>query len=508
MEKSPAESVPKPHQSIRESDTEKHETHQSAAATNPQQSQRDATEHHAPPTGETAPAKISCHRCGIESTRPELFCDEPRSFSSKVHKICPQCWAKKDSAGGRSRLWLIGALVTLGAICVGLWPDNPAGWIMLNLAWLDISLALAVVPHEFAHAAVAKAVGYRVFRIIIGSGKVWWRGTIFGFPVEARIFPFVGFAMAAPRDPQGVRWKNFLFILAGPLANVAMFALAATALRGRTVVEMMEQPFWGWQLVAVANLVIVVASLCPYRLATGLGVISSDGLQLLNFVFRWKKDTAEVQHAAGFLLETQLCNETQRYEEADAWIERGLALYPEYVPLLQLRSHAFIRTGQLEKARLILLSLLDKFPTPSTTRLIFMNDIAYVDALLDTPELLPEADRYSADALAGIPWHPALQNTRGVVLLALDRLDEALPLLRAGAEAARDNADHSAQCQSVLALGEARAGHLAAAEQALQAARTAAPDCFLIPRAEAAILSRRRHVAAADASSHPVPGAD
>ena len=504
MDKSRAESAPQPLRSIRESRAEGHETHQSATEANPHQSHHDERA----PRPESVPVKVRCHRCGIESTQPELFCDEPRSFSTRVNKICPQCWAKRDGAGSRNRLWWIGILVTLGAVCAALWPENSVGWVMLNIAWLDIAIALALVPHEFAHATVAKAVGYRVFRIILGSGKVWWRGTIFGFPVEARVFPFIGFAMATPRDPRGVRWRHFAFILAGPMANVALLSLAYLALRDRTMPQLMEQRFWGWQLFAAGNLGVIVCNLVPYRVATALGAVSSDGLVLLNLLFRWKKETAQQLHASTYMIETQLSMENRDFEKAVGWVERGLAIYPEHVVLRQLRAHLHIRAGEFEQARAGLVSLLAKHPAASPTRLVFMNDLAYVNALLGAPDLLAEADQYSAEALAGIPWNQSLKNTRGVVLLAIGRLEEALPLLRAGVAVKQGNPDSIAQSQSMLAVGEAQAGNLAAAEQALQAACDVAPDCFLIPRAETAVLSMRRQVAAAKTSSHPVPGAD
>ena len=108
-------------------------------------------------------------------------------------------------------------------------------------------------------------------------------------------------------------------------------------------------------------------------------------------------------------------------------------------------------------------------------------------ALARRSELLEESRRgYSAEVLAAHPWDAGIQNTRGIALLALGRVDEALPLLRISATQPRPNLHDTAQCQCILAMAEARDRQITAAERALEAARLADPDCFLLPRAEAA----------------------
>ncbi len=435
--------------------------------------------------------KACCSICGIETSTPEFFKSERRSFSSRVLKYCPQCWAQRQTRSQRNRLrwWL--ALTGAGLFVVGFFPGNSLGWALLNLAWLDACFMLAIAPHEFAHAFTARVLGYRVFRVFLGSGRVWWRGRIFGFAVEARRFPFDGAVVAAPREPRGLRWKQFLFILAGPLANTALLALALAALGSQPWWIGLSHGFAGWQIFAAANLLIVLTSLWPHEVQTALGPLPSDGRLLLQTLFGWKENSSQQQHAAWFLLESADCLERRHPEESRAWVERGLAEYPDNPLLRQQLASLSIEAGELEAARNILLPLLAEHPAPDATRLTLLNNIAYIDALLGQADLLEEADRYSSEALAAIPWSPALQNTRGVVLLALDRLDEALPLLRTSAESEREHADHTAQCQSVLAIAEARQGELAAAERALEAARLAAPQCFLIPRAEAALQAAR-----------------
>lgn len=395
-------------------------------------------------------------------------------------------------------MWFFLAAAVGGLICINSPSSAHTGWRLLNWAWLDVCMWLTVVPHEFAHALVGRAVGLRIFRVVLGTGRVWWRGVILGFDVEARSYLIEGLVIGAPRDPAGARWKSFAFILAGPLANVLMFGLAYLALGcPTTALDVFphtfrgSQPFWGWQIFAFANLLVAIINFLPHTLNSQLGPIPSDGLHLFNLIFRPKTMNAQERHALGFALEAQMCAERQQFGEALAWVDRGLAIYPDDLTLLYLRTGVLINTGDLEKAREAQVQLLAKTSIPAPVLLCLKNDLAYVNALLGVPELMEEADRYSAEVMNAVPWSPNIRNTRGVVLLALGRLDEALPLLRGSVLEVRESRGSMSQCQSTLAIAEARRGNVAAAQAALEAARAAAPQCFLVPRAEAAVLAAR-----------------
>ena len=143
-----------------------------------------------------------------------------------------------------------------------------------------------------------------------------------------------------------------------------------------------------------------------------------------------------------------------------------------------------ITAGEYPAARSAAVSLLAEIPAQDARRLTLLNNIAYIDALLDDPALLDEADRYSTEALASLPWHPSLKNTRGLVLLALNRLDEALPLLRESVNAPDQSPESRAERLCTLAMAEARQGEPASAERNLTAARQIDPQCLLLPRAE------------------------
>jgi len=391
-------------------------------------------------------------------------------------------------------------MAAIGLALVVWKPHYGPGWLLVNSAWFEVSMILSLLPHEFAHAFAARALGMRVFRVILGFGPAWWRGSLFGFDVEARAFPFEGVVVAAHREPRGTNWKGFIFILAGPMANALMLGLAA--------MSPASHPGWetfvtGWAALpgfALANLSLLITNLWPHQIKTVLGIFPSDGRYLLLALLGRGGKTPEERHATWFLLEAQTCLEQQKPDEARAWIDRGLTSYPENSALLSHRSLLLMNAGELAAAREISVALLGRPSVTQEMRLILMNNIAYASAVLGTD--LDEADRYSAEATAAFPWHPALQNTRGTVLFALGRLDEALPILRKNAGGTQRRPEHIAQTLSILAMAEAQSGQILAAERAIATARLADPNCFLLSRAEAAVRASREKVGT---SSAPVP---
>jgi hypothetical protein len=377
-------------------------------------------------------------------------------------------------------------MAAAGAIFVALDHKNPFAWLLVNLAWLDVCFSIGVALHEFAHGFAARAVGFRVFRIIIGAGRTWWHGNLLGFDVEAKVFPLSGVAIATPRDLRGVYWKQFLFIFAGPLANGLLFGLA-WLVKGPPWEAYASGEFNGWFAFALANFTTFVASLWPCTVQTALGPLPSDGRHLIRFLFRKNLPTPAQLHANGFLMEAALCREKRRPAEARAWLEKGIALYPQNLRLRDSYAVSLIGAEEFQAARVVMIALLADLPAKDPARLTLLNNIAYTDAMLDDPDLLDEADRYSAEALASLPWHPSLKNTRATVLLALNRLDEAMPLLKEGVSRPGQSPESLAECLCTLAIAEARLGAREAAERNLEEARRANPKCFLLPRAEAAL---------------------
>lgn len=170
-------------------------------------------------------------------------------------------------------------------------------------------------------------------------------------------------------------------------------------------------------------------------------------------------------------------------EGALNWCDKGLALFPQNLHLLNMSGLLCLDSKRYISAREIFLQLLTT-ERRQGMRCMFLNNIAYADALIDDPELLPEADAYSREALDIAPWESYVIGTRGTVLVAMGQFDEGIKLLKESLEkewTPRNKAENACH----LAIAYARMGDGDKANEYLKFARGLYPKGVLIARAEA-----------------------
>jgi hypothetical protein len=155
-----------------------------------------------------------------------------------------------------------------------------------------VSINYAVIAaHELAHAAAGKALGVRVFRVIVGRGRICLSRRLFGMDWELHVWPFGGgTVMASPPQPGG-RARFFGAVLAGPVMHVVLIA-AAIVLQ---VILLVLQGWFGLHAVDLLhwtnvflffNLVLLVQNLLPTKSGAGFGQLGTDGFQLLHLLLQ------------------------------------------------------------------------------------------------------------------------------------------------------------------------------------------------------------------------------
>jgi tetratricopeptide (TPR) repeat protein len=211
--------------------------------------------------------------------------------------------------------------------------------------------------------------------------------------------------------------------------------------------------------------------------------LPSDGKQLLKTFSTKQKDAEELQ-AARFVMEAMLRRDEHKdFEGALGWCNKGLAIFPQNLHLLNVSGVLCLDQQNYTRAREIFLQLLPRETKPNGTRYIILNNIAYVDALLGDPELLPEADAYSKEAYGAAPWAPSITGTRGTVLIALGQLEAGIKLLKESFERAwtpRSKAENACH----LAMAHTRLGDRNQANNYMKLARQLDSQCRLIDRVE------------------------
>lgn len=434
-----------------------------------------------------------CHFCGVESELVQAFFKGRKSFSRKIQTVCPACWTKRRSTAFKRGLVISGFLAGVGMLMVVLFPGLFFGWVILNSISIDIFLVLSLLPHELGHALVAKLMGFRVFYIVVGSGKRIGRIKFMGFNIEFRTVPLSGATITAPRDEKFFRLRYAAVLLAGPLINVIL-GMAAWLLIEKGVFRVPIHSFslenaplalfkvFGTGLaplhmIVLANLLLVTVNLWPRHIHTALGKIPSDGLALVTMPFLPRKKIEKIL-AAHYLYEALDMYGTKRHEAAQRR-EEGLKRFPEDEQLLDLLGVSFLALRKFPEARECFAKLLERPAQDPMRRLVLMNNLAYANHLIGGMELLKEADHHSKYAMEQCPWVTLFKGTRGCVLIELNRIEEGISLLL---DAMQNHEDPESKAMEAchLAIGEKKRGRFEESRRYVETARQFDPDCTLL----------------------------
>jgi hypothetical protein len=364
----------------------------------------------------------------------------------------------------------------LGVLSVWLWGN----WLVVNVLLAVALSVVMMIPHEFAHALAARALGMRVFRIILGHGLTLVEGRLL-FPIEVKTLPVGGVAIVAHRSRKWLRLKTFLMVLAGAMPGVAVVAIVlALVPLDELFTDPSRRPLPLAVLVAATSLNLL-GGLFPRRIVTPMGKAPSDGLRLLQIPFL--SASGVNRELAGYYgLEGWECQRAKDYESAIRWYRDGLAKYPDSHALKNDLAVALLRTKRPEEARKLFLELVGASGVEAAVDAIASNNVAASDITIGRQELLEEADRCSAAAYENASWHPNIMTTRGAVLVELGRPGEGLGLLREAMEKAHDKRTRAfAACY--VAIGEHRRANREEAVRYLEAARKLDPDCLWLEKA-------------------------
>ncbi len=427
---------------------------------------------------------MKCDSCGTESDFDAAFVKQPGPVGRPAKNLCPACWVKQRN---NRHAWFLPSLIlgALGGYLIEqLRPDSDMGPLAMNVCIAGLFVVLTIVPHELGHVAAARLLGWRVHQVVIGVGKSLWKRRWFGILFDVRTIPVAGATWIAPDDIDSYRLKRFLSIAAGPAVNAGLALGVVLIAQGNlSGLDFEALPRWA-QLFLVANLFVLFINLWPHQPKSGFD-LPTDGKQLLQLISFSKKSKDQV-HAQRFMMEAMIARERSDLAGARLWAEQGLALYPEDLKLLDILGIVHLDEGKYEQARAIFLNLLKIEKQPPAMRFLYSNNVAYADALSENPELLPEADAYSKNAYAGLPWMAAVTGTRGTVLIAMGNYDEGMELLKRSMEdahSARDKAENA--CHMAVAL--TKTGRRDEARKYFELARGLDSKCPLLNRTERAL---------------------
>jgi Tfp pilus assembly protein PilF len=366
--------------------------------------------------------------------------------------------------------------------------DDPMLWGSMNALLMLWILVLCIPLHELGHAWAARLIGWKIDRIVLGTGRELAKFRFLGFPWELHLMFTSGgatFANYSPARPTFAKYASF--IIAGPLADFLLAVLSilltpdgspwrlAPLTHG---LEPLRALFWG-------NVFLFVTALIPRVVFGVTGRTGNDGLLL------WQLFT----HPQSVLIKLRLYNLHLRMAaeynagnlpEARALANEALLEDPDNKHLHSFRKSLALEAGDIEAAlsgSLVFSKRLDLTPEELG---LSCNSLAYIYAFLDDTDSLAKADTLSQQALAALPDNIYALGTRGTVLIALGRYAEGEKIILSSKPEAKQPSAH-AQNLCWLALAAGRQGRLDEAHQLLAEARRIQATCFMLPRVEQAL---------------------
>lgn len=418
---------------------------------------------------QSAPLAYKCQRCGRQSPIEAAFVIQKRKDGSLKRCFCFECENRRAS---NSTLLLYIVLPLCGALILRISPGSSIGYLfLLVFAGLLVSIPL-IVLHELAHAVVAQALGFRVFGIHLGLGKVLFSRRIAGIAWTIHMIPSSGATLVAGPEMNNYKTRIFLIHLAGSLFHALLNAILLWVNRVFDVTGL-----W-YQITLWTNVFLLLTNLFPHKAQVAVGSTGTDGWAMLNAPRLTSKDL-QARYASYYILETVRAVESGDMEAARAFAEKGVAFYADDANMRNTLGYVYVNSGEYLKSRQVFLETLAAVEElPSATKAILMNNIAFANLMLEDLSLLPEADDFSSQAYEMLSWEPSITGTRGSVLVALGQHQQGIALLEAALHKQPDKRNKALDA-CLLAWAEWKRGDAGKAESYLALARQLDSGCIL-----------------------------
>src|SRR5581483_222392 len=396
---------------------------------------------------------MKCDICGFDSTNEKLFKNQKEPFARSKTR-CFSCQRSKELTLQKFMFWIPLLPGAYGLYLALTQPVANGAGLLMDIGFVALAGLGATVFHELGHLIAAKLTGHHVYSIQVGLGSLVCDSRLFGIRWRLRAVPVGGQVVAALPDSRWFGLRSTVFILGGVAMNAVCFLVAWKFIHLDKRLE--DTSFAGFMPMIILfyiNAATIFLNLLPRRSGALQGFLATDGLRLWRI---WKHPAETIVEAkvSSYSLQAEDCRLEWRFKESDEWLERGLREFHLHPQLRFALATNPVFAGDFEAAHAALTNLREPLANNKVLFPLLLNNIAYVDALLGSPDLLAEADECSTKALELAGANIIFKGTRGLVLIQLDRFDEGVPLLQ---EAFRKHPEKWGKAINACCLGLAAA---------------------------------------------------
>ena len=209
----------------------------------------------------------------------------------------------------------------------------------------------------------------------------------------------------------------------------------------------------------------------------------------LDEAIRWAPDNVALLGWRGVVL-AELGQHEGACEQFTSVLESADLGLSIHVTILAEQIKSLLRLGQRQRAWMLCGSYLDE-PGLLPEKLYLLDTLAALAVQELLPQLLPDADYWSTQALSMQPENLSLKATRGAVLAERTRWEEALPLLTEVLSRSEIQEDKG-MAAFFLALAAEQRGDVKSAGKFARQARLMKPPRWMAQRLDAAVPGQRR----------------
>jgi hypothetical protein len=164
----------------------------------------------------------------------------------------------------------------------------------MNLLTFLIWFPIIILIHEFGHAITAHFLGFKVYTIEIGYGRQIFELRLKHLILRVNLFPLIGLTTAIHQSNSMLRFRFWLFTLAGPLTHILLIGTCYFIWKD----DFFDKHLFGnvfnnyvpLQMFIYANIWFLFVNLLPAAMTGSGGIYHTDGYNLLKIPFMKDKE--------------------------------------------------------------------------------------------------------------------------------------------------------------------------------------------------------------------------
>ena len=345
------------------------------------------------------PTTYTCHQCNCTSNYSDGFLKEKTRKSHLNKYTCVTCAAFENKKQTQKWGWFE-LLVGLIFFTFVMRTDNFSQVISFLISWFFL-LHLAIFVHEYGHYIASRLLGVKVRLMTLGAGPVVKVFRLKQLFLVLSLLPLSGSVHSDFKSKANIRKKFFLIVLAGPFSNLLMAgSTAITFIHFEQIFpSVVSDLMVSW---IVANTIMGISNLIPFRAFNKFGVCLSDGAQLLK-IPTWTE--GEINK---LIWANQGSFAQMEFEYGDKGIARAIAIEAiESGQDMQLHSGLLSVSSRtrddFELAIKINRQALENIHHENEFTAMVRSNLAYTLFRHGNPSFLPEADKQSLKAMDTLP---------------------------------------------------------------------------------------------------------